>query len=215
MRHSGTSGCRAGQTDRRTRGHPSHRKLRDPIRPRCWTHANRTATAHASRHERRSDIPWRHALQAFYGHSGRFSFYFTIRTADADRRRQRNFITWRGPEQHATRKGPAGTWTASTELRRMAATDGGGRASRVGGLGGDDVLSGLHCSGRGPPCTLRVLMRLDDEWPVKYQLSYFFVLRHFARLPVTTCHFLHLKEQIPFIPRLTTCAGTAAIQFVA
>ena len=52
-------------------------------------------------------------------------------------------------------KGPAGAWTASTEFLRMAATDGGGRASRVGGLGGEDVLSGyilldvvvhVHCA---------------------------------------------------------------------
>ena len=76
----------------------------DPIRPRCWTCAIRTDTAQTSRHERRSDESWRHPLQAIYGHSGRFSFCFTIRTADADRIRQRNFITWRGPEQHATRK---------------------------------------------------------------------------------------------------------------
>ena len=97
----------------------------------------------------------------FHGQSGRFSFYLTIRTEDADRRRQRNFIAWRGTEQHATRKAQqADGQRPQSEFPQTAATDGGGRASRATGLGGDDVLSGVHVSGRLLPCPLRVLMRL-------------------------------------------------------
>ena len=109
--------------------------------------------------------------------------YFTIRTAYADRRRQRNFITWRGPEHHAKRKAQqAHGQRPQSEFLKMAATDGGGRASRVAGLGGDDVLSGVHVSGR-VPCPLCVLMRLDDEWPLGCR---------FARLHAI---FLLLQEQ--------------------
>ena len=65
--HSGPSGSRVGQTDRRTRGHSIHRKLRNPSRPRCWTYAHGTETAQASRHERRIDISWRHTFLASMG----------------------------------------------------------------------------------------------------------------------------------------------------
>ena len=120
---------------------------------------HRTRTAH------------RHIVAAytpgFHGQSGRFSFYSTIRTEDADRRRQRNFIAWRGTEQHATRKAQqADGQRPQSEFSQTAATEGGGRASRAAGLGGENMFSGVHVSGRRLPCPLRVLMWLDDEWPL-------------------------------------------------
>ena len=160
-RHSGPSGSRVGQTDRRTRGHSIHRKLRNPSRPRCWTYAHGTETAQASRHERRIDISWRHTFLASMGKAvaSLFISRFERKMRTGDGRGTSSL----GAEQNSTQRGRPSRRMDSvhSEFSQMVATDGGGRASRAAGLGGDDVLSGVHVSGRRFPCPLRVLMRLS------------------------------------------------------